>query len=81
MLSRLIGSTLVCALPRTGERTSWGTNLNNFTASATLSEIFSAANQMGLAFGSPRMVLEGGGRIPGSQVMFGNVQSRACIYE
>ena len=60
-----------------------GANLNNFTASVTLGEIFSAANQTGSVFGSRRMVLDGGGRIIGSQqqVMFGNVQSGAWIFE
>lgn len=60
-----------------------GANLNNFMANVTLGEIFSAANQTGSVSGSRRMVLDGGGRIIGSQqqVMFGNVQSGAWIFE
>ena len=58
-----------------------GTNLNNFTASVTLGEIFSAANLTVLASCSPHMVMDGGGRIIGSQVIFGNVQSGAWIFE
>ena len=32
-------------------------------------------SSLGLASGSPRMVLDGGGRVIGSQVMFGNIRS------
>ena len=57
-----------------------GSNLNNFTASVTLGEIFSAANYTVPVFGGPRMVLDGGGRITGSQFIFGKVQSGAWIF-
>lgn len=57
-----------------------GSNLNYFAANVTLSEIFSAANHTRPASGSPYMVLDGGGRITGSQFIFGSVQSGAWIF-
>ena len=57
-----------------------GTNLNYFAANVTLGEIFSAADHTVLVSGSPRMVLDGGGRIIGSHVVFGSVQSGAWIF-
>jgi hypothetical protein len=53
VLSRPIGLTLACGLSRMGGRSSWAPTLNSFTASVTLSEVFSAANQMGSALAVP----------------------------
>ncbi|KAI0297066.1 hypothetical protein B0F90DRAFT_1811231 [Multifurca ochricompacta] len=56
-----------------------GSNLNYFAASVTLDEVFSIAN---LAVnGNPRMVLDGGARIVGSEIHFDSVQAGAWIFD
>lgn len=58
-----------------------GLNLNYFATKVTLNEMFSATNHTSPApSGSPHMVLDSGGRITGSQIIFGSVQSGAWIF-
>ncbi|KAI9431205.1 hypothetical protein H4582DRAFT_2204099 [Lactarius indigo] len=63
------GSTLVVAA-----------NLNYFAVDITLDEVLSASEFKYLTLVNPRMVLDGGARIEGTQIAFGSVQSGAWIF-
>lgn len=55
-------------------------NLNYFAASVSLHEVFAAANFQGAALVNHCVVLDGGARIVGSQIVFDSVQSGAWIF-
>ncbi|KAH9060638.1 hypothetical protein EDB87DRAFT_570307 [Lactarius vividus] len=55
-------------------------NLNYFAVDITFDELLSAPEFKRLAIGNPRMVLDGGARINGTQITFGSVQSGAWIF-
>ena len=57
-----------------------GANLNNATATISVSEVLSAANLSAAALGIPRLVLNGGSSIDFSFVGFGNLGSGAWIF-
>jgi hypothetical protein len=57
-----------------------GTNLNNATASISVSEVVSPANLSVAALGSPRVVLNGGGSIDDLQIWFNGLGSGAWIF-
>jgi len=57
-----------------------GANLNNASATISVSEVLSAANISAAALGIPRMVLNGGSSIDFSFVGFGNLGSGAWIF-
>ena len=58
-----------------------GANLNNATATISVSEVVSAANLSVAALGIPRMVLNGGSSIDYSYIGFNNLGSGAWIFE
>ncbi|KAH9175738.1 hypothetical protein EDB89DRAFT_279370 [Lactarius sanguifluus] len=55
-------------------------NLNYFAVDIMLDEVLSATELKSLALVDPRMVLDGGARIDGTQITFGSVQSGAWIF-
>jgi len=57
-----------------------GANLNNASATISVSEVVSVANLSVAALGVPRMVLNGGSSIDFSYVGFGNLGSGAWIF-
>lgn len=57
-----------------------GTNLNNATASISVSEVVSSANLSVAALGSPRLVLNGGSSINDLQIWFNGLGSGAWIF-
>ena len=55
-------------------------NLNYFAVDITLGEVVSATNFKSLALVNPRVVLDGGARVVGTQITFASVQSGAWIF-
>ena len=57
-----------------------GTNLNNSTATVSVSEVVSAANLSVASLGIPRVVLNGGSSVDYSYIGFDNLGSGARIF-